>query len=130
MRRKKNKVVHVESPSCDVSKKLTVSVENGLEVSAGHVEKGLEAGAGHVETVSSLSAKNNREKEPNFQGGVSSCGGKEVLVKQRTWTQVARFAQKGHDRAKADAAGAVKRTFMEIDDWELPNKRRLVAHDS
>ena len=25
----KSKVVHVESPSCDVSKKLPVSVENG-----------------------------------------------------------------------------------------------------
>ena len=53
-----------------------------------------------------------------------------MLVNQRTWTQVARIAQKGDDRAKADAAGAIKCTFMEIDDWELPSKRRLVAHDS
>ena len=65
-----------------------------------------------------------------MQGGVSSRGGKEGLAKQRTWTQVARFAQKGDDRAKTEATGDSKRSFMEIDDCDLPNKRRLVAHDS
>ena len=31
---------------------------------------------------------------------------------------------------KAEATGTSKRSFMEIDDCELPNKRRLVDHDS
>ena len=41
-------------------------MEKGLEASASYVEKGLEASAGHVEIVISLSAENNREKEPDF----------------------------------------------------------------
>ena len=65
-----------------------------------------------------------------MQGGVSSRGGKEGLANQRTWKRVARFAQKGDDRAKTEATGDSKRSFMEIDDCDLPNKRRLVDHDS
>ena len=108
----------MENPKSDASEKLPVSLESGLEASAGHVEKGLEAGAGHVEILNSKYAEPNREREPDLQGGVSSRDGKEGLVKQRTWTRVAHFAQKGDDRAKTEATGASKRSFMEIGDCD------------
>nr|POE57659.1 hypothetical protein CFP56_38440 [Quercus suber] len=101
----KNKEVHVENPNIDALNKLPVSLESGLDASVGHVEKGMEAGAGHEEIVNSKNAEPNREREPEVQGGVSSREGKEGLVKQRTWTRVARLAQKGDDRAKAEATG-------------------------
>ena len=62
----KNKEVHVENPNSDASKKLPVSLDRGLEASAGHVEKGLEAGVGHVETLISKHAEPYREREPNL----------------------------------------------------------------
>ena len=126
----KNIGVHVENSSRAASKELPVILEKGLEASVGHVEKGLEVGAGHVETLTPRFVEPNSERIPDLQGGVSSRGGKEGLANQRTWKRVVRFAQKGDDRAKTGATGDFKRSFMEIDDCDLPNKRRLVDHDS
>ncbi|KAK9994313.1 hypothetical protein SO802_024016 [Lithocarpus litseifolius] len=109
-----NKEVHVESPNVDTS-------NEPLEI----LETGLEPGAGHVASLSALTDEPNKISKPDTQGRTSSREGKEGHVKNRTWTRVACFAQKGDAQAKAEAAGTSKRFFMEIDDCELPNKRRL-----
>ena len=94
------------------------------------LETGLEAGAEHVASLSSLTVEPSKKSKLDTQGRASSHEGKEGQAKIRTWTQVAHFTQKGDAQVKAEATGTSKRSFMEIDDCELPNKRRLVDHES
>ena len=109
----------MDSPNVDTSNKAPEILETGLE-----------AGAGHMASLSSLTDDPSKVSKPDSQGRASSREGKEGHAKNRTWTRVARFAQKGDAQAKAKVAGTSKCSFMEIDDCELPNKKRLVAHDS
>ena len=114
-----NKETHVDNPNADSSNKIQ-----------GLLEKGLEACAGHVAALNSLTDELKKKNKPDTQGMVSSRVGEEGLAKNRTWTRVVRFAQKGDAQAKAESVGISKRSFMEIDGCELPNKKRLVDHVS
>ena len=109
----------MDNPNADSSNKIQ-----------GHLNKGLEAGAGHVAALNSLTDELQKKNKSDTQGMALSHVGEEGLAKTRTWTRVVRFAQKGDAQAKAKNAGISKRSFMEIDGCEIPNKRRLVDHVS
>ena len=121
-----NKEVHVDSPNADSPNKIPEILETSLEASVGHVA----SLSSLTDEPKTKKTKKNKKNKPDTQGRASSHEGKEGQEKIRTWTRVARFAQKGDAQAKAEAAGTSKRSFMEIDNCELPNKRRLVDHVS
>nr|POF15765.1 putative ribonuclease h protein [Quercus suber] len=88
-----NKEKHVDSPNTD----STIKIPEILE-------KGLEADAGHVAALNPLTDE-PRKKKPDTQARVSSREGEVGQSKTKTWTRVARFAQKGDAQAKAEATG-------------------------
>ena len=68
--------------------------------------------------------------ESDSQEGKVGSEGNKGQLKKKTWTRVARGVQKGGNQTKGDVVSLSKHSFMEVDNGDVPNKRRLVAHNS
>lgn len=53
-------------------------------------------------------------------------GGSQI----RTWTRVARVVQSVEDCSTGEVVLSFKRTMMEVDNCEVPKKRKLVAQNN
>ena len=95
----------------------------------GEVESGHEAGAGHVEHLKLPNTGTNGTLQPDTQVAASSRTSKEGS-KTRTWTRVARVTQSVDECSIGEVILSSKRTMMEVDNNEVPKKRKMVGENN
>ena len=89
-------------------------------------EAGFEDGASHVDHLYSQNPSTNKNLKPDTQASSIGRVCKEGL-QARTWTKVARATQRVEECSRGEVALSSKRTMMEVDNGEVPKKRKVVA---
>ena len=89
-------------------------------------EAGFGEGAGHVDHLYSQNPGTNKNLKPDTQASSIGRVCKEGS-QARTWTRVARAAQRVEEFSRGEVALSSKRTMVEVDNGEVPKKRKVVA---
>ena len=106
-----------------------VDLNSSIKVSA-KIKHGKEVGASHVDDLNFMPFDQKVAAKTDSQEGKAGSEGNEGQLKQKTWTCVTRGVQNGGNQTKVDELSLSKHSFIEVVSGDVPNKRRLVAHNS
>ena len=105
------KEVHVVIPCRETTPNLTSVADTGHE-----------AGVGHMEYLNSQISGTKENLRPDTQVSSTGCACKGRSL-MRTWTRVAKVAQSSDEFSKGEVVLSSKRTLMEVDNCEDPQKK-------